>query len=94
MKAPGAAAIDLPWLVPAAGSLVALTRPGGSPWNEIRYDPGAVLLLARTWLCFDRPLSFPELATSSQVLESAHHNLQQSGRDGFVDWNRSGPDIV
>src|SRR5438045_221515 len=49
MKALGEAAVDLPWILPCARSLVRLTRQdAASVWSEIRFDPGCVLLLARS----------------------------------------------
>jgi two-component system NtrC family sensor kinase len=95
MKALGDAATDLSWLVPGSASLVALTRsPSLSLWNEIRTDPGAVLLLARVWgqYAFDCP-SFSALLSRSEVLETALVLLAR-GKDRFVDWNQPGPDIV
>ena len=48
MKALGEAAVDLPWILPCANSLVGLTRPDAAAvWSEVRYDPACVLLLAR-----------------------------------------------
>jgi len=44
----GDAATHLPWLSPCAASLLALARPRAvESWDEVRNDPGAVLLLAR-----------------------------------------------
>ncbi len=48
MKPLGEAAVDLPWILPCASSLVGLTRPdAASVWSEARFDPGLVLLLTR-----------------------------------------------
>src|SRR5262245_64088005 len=50
VKAPhvGEAAIDLPWLSPCAATLVAFARAETAPlWDDVRSDPGAVLLIAR-----------------------------------------------
>ena len=48
MKALGEAATHLAWLCPSAASLVALARsPTATVWQEVRDDPGAVLLILR-----------------------------------------------
>src|SRR4051812_49172937 len=47
MKALGEAAIDLPWACPSAASL-AVFAPGRSDLSDnLRHDPGALLLLLR-----------------------------------------------
>src|SRR5215470_8902680 len=87
---PGEAAVDLPWILPCAGSLVGLTRPdAASVWSQARFDPGLVLLLAR---------ASPSESLSSQlhekaVLEMALAWLAQ-GRRHFVNWSTPGADHV
>lgn len=83
---PGESAMQLPWLPPGVGSLVALARcHSPAVWTKIRNDPGAVLLLARH---FPRQsaASFPgELFQSPLVLESALRQLP-GGAAGAIDW--------
>ena len=48
LPVPGESAIELPWLAPSAGALVALARPDTpTRWSQVRHDPAALLLLAR-----------------------------------------------
>src|SRR5438093_5552384 len=39
--------IQRAWLPPSGAGLLALARGGSDAWNEVRRDPGAVLLLLR-----------------------------------------------
>src|SRR6266498_2804724 len=82
-------AIHLPWLSPCAASLVALARaPTAAVWDEVRSDPGCVLLLLRHALPEGAGPghSFPSLLQSPAVLNAAARHLEQ--RDpGFVSWD-------
>ena len=90
MRPLGEAAIDLPWLSPSVGSLLALARsPLETAWPTVRTDPGFVLLLARVLGHTASPLDAPD----SELLDRALHHLQPAGV-GFVDWNQPGPDAV
>jgi two-component system NtrC family sensor kinase len=90
MKALGEAAVNLPWILPCAGSLVGLTRPDSAAvWANVRLDPGCVLLLAR---CAETA-SFASLLQATSVLEKALAWLGR-GTSHFVDWNRPGCDEV
>ncbi len=90
MKALGEAATHLAWLCPSAASLVALARsPTASVWEQVRGDPGAVLLILR---------QVPDHAVSSQsffpgvvhepavLLEAAR--LLESPAPSYVDWTQ------
>ncbi len=90
MKALGEAATHLAWLSPSAASLVALARsPTATVWEEVRGDPGAVLLILR---------QVPDHASSSQsffpgvvhepavLLEAAR--LLESPGPAYVDWTQ------
>ena len=87
----GEAAANLPWLSPCAASLVALARaPTHAVWEEVRFDPGCVLLLLRHALpCATPPgLSFfPSLLRDPLPLEAAVRHLAEPGQ-GDVDWNQ------
>jgi two-component system, NtrC family, sensor kinase len=100
MKALGEAALDLPWLPPCAASLAALTRPHsastGSPWKQVRNDPGCVLLLLRaapdrspgeTAPTEGSPLISAHdagvLAAAEQFLHSSSHPLMNWRRPGL-----------
>src|SRR5438477_2465209 len=90
MKALGEAAVDLPWILPCASSLVGLTRPDpASVWSEVRFDPGCVLLLAR----FAGTSSFVSLLHETPVLERALVWLSQ-GASHFVDWSQPGAELI
>ncbi len=87
MKALGEAAVDLPWILPCANSLVGLTRPdAASVWSEVRFDPGLVLLLARS--AADN--SFISLLQHTSVLEKALTWVSTS-HGPCVDWGQGGP---
>jgi signal transduction histidine kinase len=90
MKALGEAAVDLPWIMPCAGSLVGLTRTDAAAvWSEVRFDPGCVLLVAR----FAETSSFPALLKDSRIIDRALSWLSQPDGPGagrFVDWNLPG----
>jgi two-component system NtrC family sensor kinase len=94
MKAPGEAALQLPWLSPCAASLLALTRaPQAAVWSEIRHDPGCVLLLVRHALppATTSGLSlFPALLRDAAVLDAARAHLEGKPRPrGWVSWNQA-----
>jgi two-component system NtrC family sensor kinase len=90
MKALGEAAVDLPWILPCASSLVGLTRPeAASVWSEVRFDPGCVLLLVRA----SESSSLQEQLNQPAVLEKAVTWLDLSS-DHFVDWNQPGVSFV
>jgi two-component system, NtrC family, sensor kinase len=87
----GEAATQLPWLTPAAASLVALSRaPSAAAWEVVCADPGGVLLLVReafprgavTGLSF-----FPAMLRDPAVPEAALRYLARPG-PGFADWNQ------
>lgn len=80
------AALQLPWLVPSASSLVALTRPPATAWPTIQQDPGALLLLLRSPSLVPAEMPFPEaLSPDAKTLELALHLLDQPAP--FLDWN-------
>jgi len=89
VKAPalGEAATHLPWLAPAAASLVALGRRGFEAWPEVRADPGAVLLVARHSPVAAGKVFFPAQLNEPAVLEAATR-LLESADTGFVDWQQ------
>src|SRR5207244_8536093 len=103
MNALGEAAVGLPLILPCASSLVRLTRPdAASVWSEVRFDPGCVLLLARSvsiesspHSSLPTPHSFPltSLLQGTSVLEKALTWLNQ-GDNHFVDWNQPGLDHI
>ena len=75
MKALGEAAVDLPWILPCASSLVGLTRPeAAAVWSEVRFDPGCVLLLAR----LENAAPFSKLVQSPAALGQALSWLSQT----------------
>src|SRR5438270_3633129 len=88
----GEAAANLPWLSPCAASLVALARaPTPAVWDEVRADPGCVLLLLRHALPPGAPSGlsfFPSLLRDPAPLEAALRHLAQPG-PGFVDWDQA-----
>ncbi len=92
MKALGEAATHLPWVCPRVASLVALARaPTATLWEEIRSDPGAVLLVLRqATLTQSLPsLSFfPALLQDPVFLQEAIRFLNQAG-PAVVDWNQA-----
>lgn len=71
----GEAAARLSWLSPCAASLTALAHPPSSAtWNQLRSDPGAVLLILRQaaatlslsgWSCFPTLLNDPAIAAGA-----------------------------
>jgi signal transduction histidine kinase len=87
----GEAVAHLPWLSPAAASLVAWARLSApAAWQESRADPGAVLFLVRhSWAARASPgvFSFANLLHEPGVLDEAVRALDRPGA-GFVDWNR------
>lgn len=89
MKAPALAeaVMDLPWLAPCAGSLVALVRlPAAAAWVAVRGDPGLVLLWARQSAAISASPSFaPCTLQAPSILKQA---LQFLDEPAFVDWNQ------
>jgi signal transduction histidine kinase len=90
MKALGEAATHLAWLCPSAASLVALARsPTATVWEEVRDDPGAVLLILRQ--APDSAASpasfFPNAVREPGMLLEAARLLESSG-PGYVDWRQ------
>ncbi len=91
MRSPalGETVTHLAGLFPCAASLVSLTRsPTPSVWEEVRTDPGCVLLIVRqagAVLSTPALSFFPALLHQGSVLEGAVQLLEQPG--GFVDWN-------
>jgi signal transduction histidine kinase len=85
MKPLGEAATDLPWLSPCAHSLRALARsPLPSVWPQLRYDPGLVLLIARSHRSGSLT-AFPS-APRRRILRTALHFLLTVPHVRFVDW--------
>src|SRR5437764_700509 len=86
MKTSGEAAMDLPWLAPSVASLTTLAQaPLPSLWNDLRSDPGFVLLSARV----------PEESSSLDLtLLEAALAQQTNFQLGFVDWNQPGPGAI
>src|SRR5712692_3672562 len=90
MKALGEAATHLPWLCPSAASLVALARsPTATVWEEVRDDPGAVLLILRQAPdgAPSPPSFIPTAVHEPEMLLEAARLLETSG-PGYVDWRR------
>lgn len=88
MSAPalGEAATQLPWLFPGASTLAALARAAPTAaWDEVRLDPGGILLVFRT---ADRSASpaLPPFLLRPDLLDSAVRITDLRG-PGFVDWN-------
>ena len=71
----GQASCDLPWLSPCTASLLALARlPAAAAWAEIRFDPGAVLLVVRqstAALSAPNVAAFPLLLDNPALLDGA-----------------------
>jgi signal transduction histidine kinase len=68
---PGESAIELPWLAPSVGALVALARPDTpTRWSQVRHDPAALLLLARHH-CLPSSGTIPRPDASAELLETA-----------------------
>jgi two-component system, NtrC family, sensor kinase len=90
MKTLGEAAMDLPWLAPSVASMLTMARsPLPSVWNEVRSDPGIVLLSANL---LSDPSNFCSL-NHARILEAILEH-EKHFQLGFVDWSRSGPDAV
>lgn len=86
MKAPGDAAMELPWLPPSATALAALTRPqSASLWALVRHDPGCVLLLAQVH--GDSAAPFSDTLSCLSILESALQFLSNAETPP-IDWRR------
>lgn len=85
----GEAVTHLPWLSPCAASLVTLARSADpSAWNAVRFDPGAVLLLA-SWNPVPSPPGpalFARALHEPSVLEIALRHFDHSV-SGAVDWS-------
>jgi two-component system NtrC family sensor kinase len=87
----GEAALQLSWLAPCAESLLALAQtPGTTAWQQVRADPGAVLLLVRYALPAASACAwslFSPLTGAPAVLEAAHAHLQ-AAPPTFVSWDQ------
>lgn len=83
----GEAVCRLPWLSPAAASLVTLARPPkASVWEMLRDDPGAVQHIVRYATAPPSGVaSFPHLLHGEAILVAAARHLDGSA-SGFVDW--------
>ncbi len=89
MKTSGEAAMDLRWLAPGVASLTALARtPLVSAWDQIRVDPGIVLLHARLMDPFSAS-SAPSASLDVAILDAVLA-FQANFDDGFVDWAHTG----
>jgi signal transduction histidine kinase len=83
------AVTHLPGLAPSAAALVALARAPASAWEQIRFDPGAVLLLAQN---ADLAASVAtnhwgsNLPQDAAIFDAAVRLLD---RAPFVDWSMS-----
>jgi two-component system NtrC family sensor kinase len=90
VSALGEAVMQLPWLPPSAASLMALVRLApADAWEEVRYDPGAVLLVARgASLSFGSPSirCFPEILRDPGILEIALTCLKEASPP--IDWTK------
>ncbi len=87
MKPLGVAATDLPWLPPSAHSLVALARaPLPEVWQQVRTDPGLVLLLARA--SGRRHVSFRPRRADLRLLRASLHFLNTTPNTDAVDWTQ------
>jgi two-component system, NtrC family, sensor kinase len=98
MRALGEAVAHLPWLAPRAASLLALARaPAPTAWEEMRLDPGAVLLVVRRTaaaaLASGPAALSPARLEDPAVLHGALSLLEASAGPptaGFVDWTQPG----
>src|SRR5262245_20371624 len=90
---PGALAEDvtqLTWVAPTAPALLELARGGPDAWDEVRGDPGAVLLLLRMPSVSRLPpahTSLPELTDSPEPLAAAVEHLGRDGEQSLLDWS-------
>src|SRR5207249_9429699 len=92
MKALGEAATHLAWLCPSAASLVALARsPTATVWEEVRDDPGAVLLILRQApdQAVSPPSFFPAAVGERVVWLDAARFVPGAGL-GMEGWSTSG----
>lgn len=88
MKPLGEAAMDLPWLSPCAHSLLALARsPIACAWEQLRADPGLVLLICRAGRA--KPILFDAPSCDARVLAASLRYLRSSAGAGFVNWAES-----
>jgi two-component system NtrC family sensor kinase len=86
MNTLGEAAMDLPWLAPSVASLALLARsPIAAVWNEVRNDPGVVLLSAQL---MDRSALFSPLH-DTRFLEAVLQH-EKHFHLGHADWNQPG----
>ncbi len=84
------AVLRLPWICPGTAALLALARsPTAVSWEEIRTDPGAVLLILRHSANFRRPgiSSVSRLLSDPCLLESALQQLEAEP-SGWADWHQ------
>jgi hypothetical protein len=90
MKTLGEAAMDLPWLAPSVASMTTLAKSSlPAAWNEVRHDPGIVLLISRL---IDDPVQTP-FPADAVLLESLIQR-QAHYQTGFVDWNQEGAALI
>lgn len=94
MRPTGEAATDLPWLSPCATSLLALARgPTAAAWEQVRFDPGAVLLVCRHQPAAAASFSLAALRDPA-LLDTALRLLPSDASDpatGSTDW--AGPAV-
>ena len=69
------------WVPPTAAGLLALARGPSGAWNQVRRDPGAVLLLLR-----HPHVSLSQLLHSADVLDDTVRHLRRDGEASLVDW--------
>jgi signal transduction histidine kinase len=82
MKTLGEAAIDLPWLAPSVASLTSLIRlPWSVAWDQLRSDPGIVLLAS----------DCTSINASTSSLLEALLKREDCFSIGNVDWAAPGP---
>ncbi len=78
------------WVPPTTAGLLALARGSSEAWNQVRRDPGAVLLLLRHPSLVQLPperISFPKLLLSADVLDDAVRKLRREGEESLIDWD-------
>lgn len=78
----------LAWICPSAASLAALACHGVAAWDEVRADPGAVLLVLRSAAPGRTlPALLPAVGDGRAVLETALDLLDRAPA-GFADWSQ------
>jgi signal transduction histidine kinase len=95
VAAVGEAVTQLPWLSPCGASLLALARaPAAVAWEQVRYDPGAMVLIVRraaSRLHSPALSFFPALLGDPAILEGA---VQQLSSEGVLDWEQAATQSV